>query len=263
MDLQLKGKIAAVAASSQGLGFAAARALAAEGAKVGICSRSRDNIESAASRLHDDTGAEVFPWVGDLSNRDEATGFVEAVAAHFKGLHVLVTNAGGPPPGGFEQAGFEELERAFHLTMESTIAMIKSAVPHMRRQKWGRIVNILSITVKQPETNLLTSNTMRAGLVGYAKSVSQELAAENILINNVAPGYTRTERLDELAESLAKKDKVMVDEIFARWQGNIPMGRLGRPEELAAVVTFLASEPASYVTGVTLQVDGGFVQGLL
>lgn len=263
MDLQLTGKVAAIAASSQGLGFAAARALAAEGARVGICSRSCDNIDKAAARLRADTGAEVLAWVGDLSNRDDAAGFVEAVAKHYGGLHVLVTNAGGPPPGGFDNVGREQLERAFHLTMESTVTMIETAVPYMRRGEWGRIVNILSITVKQPETNLLMSNTMRAGLVGYTKSVSQELAKENILINNVAPGYTATERLNELAEDLARKDKVSAKEIYARWHSKIPMGRLGKPEELGAVVTFLASEQASYVTGVTLQVDGGFVQGLL
>jgi len=147
--------------------------------------------------------------------------------------------------------------------MLSTIAMIKAAVPWMRKQNAGRIVNILSITVKQPESNLLVSNTMRSGLVGYTKSVSRELASENILINNVAPGYTRTERLGELADDLAGKTKVSVERVFGDWESKIPMGRLGRPEELANVVTFLASDAASYVTGVTIQVDGGFVQGLL
>jgi 3-oxoacyl-[acyl-carrier protein] reductase len=263
MDFGLKDRVAAVAASSQGLGFAAAHALAAEGAKIGICSRSADNIEKAATRLRDDTGADVFTRVVDLSDRRQATGFVDAVAKHFGALDVLVTNAGGPPPGGFAQAGFDELERAFHLTMESTIAMIQAAVPRMQSRNWGRIINILSITVKQPETNLLMSNTMRAGLVGYTKSVSLELAKDNVLINNVAPGYTRTERLNELAENLAGKEKMSVDEVYARWESKIPMARLGRPEELGAVIAFLASERASYVTGTTLQVDGGFVQGLL
>lgn len=263
MELQLKDKVAAVAASSQGLGFAAARALAAEATRIGICSRSKTNIEQAASRLRAETGAEVFTHVVDLSKREGAVGFVDAVAKHFGDLHVLVTNAGGPPPGGFEQAGFEQLERAFHLTMESTIAMIKTAVPRMRERKWGRVVNILSITVKQPEINLLMSNTMRAGLVGYTKSISQELARDNVLINNVAPGYTRTERLNQLAENLAANDNVSIDEVYARWEAKIPMGRLGKPDELGDVIAFLASERASYVTGVTLQVDGGFVQGLL
>lgn len=263
MKLDLEGKVAAVAAASQGLGFAVARGLALEGVRTGICSRSTKNIDEAAGRLRAETQADVFAHVADLSKNDEAQGFVDAVARHFGRLDILVTNAGGPPPGGYEAIGMAEIDRGYHLTLLSTIAMIKAAVPHMRKVKGGRIVNILSITVKQPETNLLVSNTMRAALAGYTKSVSRELAVENILINNVAPGYTKTERLGELAESLAAQRKQSLDDVFRNWEKAIPMGRLGRPEELANVVTFLASGAASYVTGVTLQVDGGFVTGLL
>lgn len=263
MDLQLDGKVAAVAAASQGLGFACALEIAREGARVGICSRSDANVRAAAERIAGETGADVFTHVADLSDPEAAAGFVDAVAGHFGGLQVLVTNAGGPPPGGYAEVDVEKLERGFHLTMLSTIAMMRAAIPRMQKQKWGRIVNILSITVKQPETNLLVSNTMRAGLVGYTKSVSHELARDNVLINNVAPGYTRTERLDELAASLAKKNRKSVEEVYAGWEEHVPMGRLGRPQELGRVVAFLASEAASYVTGVTIQVDGGFVKGLL
>lgn len=263
MQLNLENKVAAVAAASQGLGFAVARGLAGEGARVGICSRSVKNVEAAARRLVDQTGCDILSLACDVSRAEEAKRFVDTVADHFGALDVLVTNAGGPPPGGYEAIGLDEIDRGYHLTLVSTIAMIKAAVPHMRKQKGGRIVNILSITAKQPELTLLVSNTMRAGLVGYTKSVSQELASENILINNVAPGYTRTERLSELAEQLADANKQPAEDVFAAWEKKIPMGRLGEPEELANVVTFLASEGASYVTGVTLQVDGGFIQGLL
>lgn len=263
MKLGLEKKIAAVAAASQGLGFAVARELSLEGARVGICSRSSDNIRLAADRIARETGGEVFPYTADVARRDEAVGFVDAVADHFDGLDVLVTNAGGPPPGGFDDVGFDDVERAYHLTLESSVAMMKTAIPRMRANRWGRIVNILSITVKQPELNLLMSNTMRTALVGFSKSVSSEIAADNVLINNVAPGFTRTERLDELAADLAGRRGASVDDVYAEWEGKIPMGRLGRPEELARVATFLSSDAASYVTGVTVQVDGGFVQGIL
>ena len=262
MDLKIKGKVAAVAAASQGLGFAVARELAREGARVGICSRTDKNVIAAAGRIEDDTGADVFAHAADVSRTEEASGFVDAVADRFGRLDILVTNAGGPPPGGFDNIELEQIERAYQLTLLSTITMIKTAVPYMRKSKWGRIVNILSITVKQPETTLLLSNTMRAGIVGYAKSVSNELARHNVLINNVAPGYTKTERLAELAGDLAEREGKSTDDIYAGWETKIPMGRLGRPEELARVATFLASDAASYVTGVTVQVDGGFVQGL-
>ncbi|MFQ5512126.1 MAG: SDR family oxidoreductase [Candidatus Krumholzibacteriia bacterium] len=263
MDLQLNGKVAAVAAASQGLGFACALELAREGGRVGICSRSEANLGAAAERITGETGAEVFTHVTDVSDTGAAAGFVNAVAGNLGGVDILVTNAGGPPPGGYADVDTEKLERGFRLTMMSTIAMMQAAIPHMRRGKWGRIVNVLSITAKQPETNLLVSNTMRAGLVGYTKSVSQELAADNVLVNNVAPGYTRTERLDELATSLAKTNRQSTEEVYAGWEEHIPMRRLGRPEELGRVVAFLSSEAASYVTGVTIQVDGGFVKGLL
>ena len=263
MDLGLKGKVAAVAASSQGLGFAAARRLSLEGARVMMCSRDQGNIDKAAKRIASETGGDVYTHVADVSNAGEAVGFVEAAADRFGRVDILVTNAGGPPPGGFGDVGLGELERAYRLTLESAVAMMNTAIPRMRAVKWGRIVNITSITVKQPELTLLMSNTMRAALLGFTKSVAREIAADNVLINNVAPGYTRTERLDDLAKDLAARKEVGVDDIYAEWESRIPAGRLGEPEELANVIAFLCSETASYVTGVTIQVDGGFVQGLL
>ncbi len=263
MDLNLKNRVAAVAASSQGLGFAAALELSREGALVGICSRDPTRIADAGRRIEDETGGKVFAQTADVSRREEAQDFVNAVEKQFGRLDILVTNAGGPPPGAFDDLRTEDIERAFHLTLESALTMIRAAVPHMRKNRWGRIVNILSMTVKQPKTNLLLSNTMRPGILGFAKSISIELANENILVNNVAPGYTRTERLEELAADLARRSGGGIEQVFKEWETAIPIGRLGQPRELARVVAFLASDAASYVTGVTVQVDGGAVQGIL
>ena len=263
MDLGLKNKIAAVAASSRGLGYAVARELSAEGARVGICSRSEENVRAAAERIAKETKGEVFHVVADVSKRGEAIHFVESVAGKFGRLDILVTNAGGPPPGGFDDVALDDVDMAYHLTLESAIAMMKTAIPPMRQRRWGRIVNMLSLTVKQPEPTLLMSNTMRTALVGYTKSVAQEIAKDNVLVNNVAPGYTRTERLEELAQDLARRGNEGEGDVYHDWERNIPMGRLGEPEELAKVVAFLCSEAASYVTGVTIQVDGGLIKGLL
>jgi 3-oxoacyl-[acyl-carrier protein] reductase len=262
MDLGLKNKVAAVAAASQGLGYAVARELAAEGARLGICSRSEENIRAAAERIAAETGAEVFPFVADVSKRGEAIRFVEAVAGKFNRIDILVTNAGGPPPGGFDDVDLDEVTHAFHLTLESAIAMMKTVIPSMREKRWGRVVNMVSFTVKQPELNLLMSNTMRTGLMGFSKSVAREVAPDNVLINCVAPGYTRTERLEELARDIARREGEGIGDVYHDWEKRIPMGRLGLPEELAKVVAFLCSDAASYVTGVTIQVDGGLICGL-
>ncbi len=263
MDLGIRGKVAAVAAASQGLGFAAALKLSQEGARVFICSRDQEHIDAAAERIVAETGGEVSAHVADVSRASEAVGFVEGAAEKFGRVDILVTNAGGPPPGGFDDVGLGELEKAFRLTLESAVAMMNTAIPRMRAEKWGRVVNITSITVKQPELTLLMSNTMRAALLGFTKSVAREIAADNVLINNVAPGYTHTERLEELARDLAARKGIGAGDIYAEWESIIPARRLGNPEELANVIAFLSSEASSYVTGVTVQVDGGFVAGLL
>jgi 3-oxoacyl-[acyl-carrier protein] reductase len=264
MDFGIKGRAAAVAASSQGLGFACALELAREGASVAICSRDRGRVDDAAKRIREAVpGAAVHPMVVDLSKDSDCKSFVEDAAAKLGRLDILVSNSGGPTPGSLDQVTLDDFRRGVDSTLMSAITLMTSAVPHLRKNGWGRIVNILSITVKQPKTSLLISNTMRPGILGFAKSISLELAKDNITVNNVAPGYTRTERLDELAAHLSSTQKRQPEEVFAEWEKTIPAGRLGRSEELAAMVVFLCSERASYVTGVTIQVDGGAVQGLM
>ena len=262
MDLGIAGKVAAVAASSQGLGFACARELAREGASVAMCSRYRERIDRAATKIHEETGAEVYATVVDVSQQEDCIRFIEETVRQFGRLDILVTNTGGPAPGALDDINFDHVREGFDSTLMSAIVMMKATAPVMRKNKWGRIINILSMTVKQPKVNLLVSNTMRPAILGFAKSISFELAGEGVTVNNVAPGYTRTERLMELAEHLAKQSGETVEDVFAGWERTVPARRLGLPEELAAVVAFLASERAGYMTGVTIQVDGGSVLGL-
>jgi 3-oxoacyl-[acyl-carrier protein] reductase len=263
MELGIKGRAAAVAASSKGLGFACALELAREGASVAICSRDAARIADSAARIRDAVpGAKVHAAAHDLTTEAGARRFVEDAAATFGRLDILVTNSGGPTPGSFDQLGVEQMRESVPASLLAPIAMIHAAVPHMRAAKWGRIVNIMSVTVKQPKSNLLVSSTLRTGLLGYARTIANDLARDGITVNNVAPGYTRTERLDELAQHLSSTQGKTIDEVFAGWERDIPVQRLGRPEELAAVVAFLASERASYVTGTTTLIDGGAVQGL-
>ena len=262
MDLGIAGKVAAVAASSQGLGFACAMELAREGASLAICSRDKDRIDKAARTIHEETGAEVYAAVVDVSKQQDCIRFIDETVRQFGHLDILVTNTGGPVPGALDDVELDQVREGFDSTLMSAVIMMKAAVPHMRRRNWGRIVNILSMTVKQPKVDLLVSNTMRPAILGFAKSISFELAREGITVNNVAPGYTRTERLVELAEHISSRAGSTVEDVFAGWESTVPARRLGKPEELAAVVAFLASERAGYVTGVTIQVDGGSVLGL-
>lgn len=263
MDLGIKDRVALVAAGSKGIGFAVALELAREGARVFLCSRDEKRASDAARKIHDETGATVAGIGADVTNDEAVEHFVSLARERAGRIDILVTNAGGPPTSSFADADLDAFRRAFELNALSAIRLAKLVLPGMREQKWGRIVNITSVSAKQPIDGLLYSNTVRAALTGWAKTVSNEVAADNVTVNNVAPGYTLTGRQEELAEARSRALGKSKNEIIATWATQGPMGRIGQPDEIAAAVVFLASERASYITGVTLQVDGGWVRGLL
>ena len=263
MDLGLKGRVALVAAASKGIGYAAAHALAAEGVRVFLCSRDEARAQEAAAKISSETGTPCTGLRADVTNDEEVTRFVRTAQEEAGRVDICVTNAGGAPSSTFATTDLEMYRQAFELNALSAIRLAQLTVPAMREQRWGRIINITSISVKQPIDGLLLSNTVRAGLTGWAKTLSNEVAAEGVTVNNIAPGYTLTERQDELAVSRGLAMGKSKEELFALWASQIPMRRLARAEEIGDAVTFLASERASYITGVTLQVDGGWVRGLM
>jgi 3-oxoacyl-[acyl-carrier protein] reductase len=262
MDFGLSGRVALVAAASKGIGFAAARELAREGARVFLCSRDEGRAREAAQKIATETGTECVGVRADVTNDEDARAFVELARERAGRVDILVTNAGGPPHATFEQADLEMYRSAFELNALSAIRLAQLVVPAMRAARWGRVINVTSISVKQPIEGLLLSNTVRAGLTGWAKTLSTEVAAEGVTVNNVAPGYTLTERQDELAAARAGTSGKTKEELIEMWASQVPMRRLATAEEIAAAIAFLASERASYITGVTLQVDGGWVRGL-
>ncbi|MFN2531188.1 MAG: SDR family oxidoreductase [Pyrinomonadaceae bacterium] len=263
MDLGIHNRVAVVAAASRGIGFACALELAREGARVFLCSRNQTRATEAARKIQNETGAVVVGLAADVTDAAASERFMATVTEQAATIDILVTNAGGPPSTTFVDSDIEMFRRAFELNGLSAIRLAKLALPFMTEQKWGRIINITSISVKQPIDGLLLSNTVRAGLTGWAKSVSNEVAADNITVNNVAPGYTLTERQDELAEARGRALGKTSEEMIMLWASQAPMKRLADASEIAAAVAFLASERAAYITGVTLQVDGGWVKGLL
>jgi 3-oxoacyl-[acyl-carrier protein] reductase len=263
MDFGIKDRVAIVAAASKGIGFATALELAREGARVFLCSRDEKRADLAAREIHEQTGTPVAGFRADVTDQTSVEQFVEVVNERAGHVDILVTNAGGPPAGTFDQTDLDAFRKAFELNGLSAIRLAKLVLPAMRERKWGRIINITSVSVKQPIDGLILSNTVRAALTGWAKTVANEVAPDGITINNVAPGYTLTERQEELARSRAQATGKSMEEIVATWATQGPMGRIGKPEEIAAAIAFLASERASYITGVTLQVDGGWVRGLL
>lgn len=263
MDLGLRDRVAIVAASSRGLGKACAMELAREGTKTVVCSRGFEGLTATAEEMQALTGAEVLHICADLTRDAEIRKLADETLRRFGRIDILVTNNGGPPAGYFGDFGDDAWLEAHQLTLMSAVRLIRAVLPAMRGQRWGRIINITSVAVKQPLDNLLLSNVYRPGVVGLAKTLSGQLAADGITINNVAPGYTRTDRVLELAQARAVDEGKTVEEVLAETTASYPMQRMGEPEELAALVAFLASERAGYITGATIQVDGGYSKGLL
>ena len=253
MKLGLKNKIAFVAASSQGLGKAVALELAKEGAKLIINGRNKENLESTRKEIEKTAGGEVLALAGDLSNDNEREQIIKKSLDTYDHIDILITNTGGPPSGKFEDFKQEDWDKTYRSLLASVVGLINGFLPGMKQQQWGRIIAITSQAVKQPVNNLVLSNSVRASVAGLMKSLSNEFGIHNITVNNVMPGYTETDRLKELIES---------NPSFSSVKDEIPLRRFGQPEEFAAAVAFLASERASYITGISLAVDGGWIKGV-
>lgn len=263
MDLGLRGKVALVAAASRGLGRATALELAKEGTKLVLCARGAADLEAARADIVNRTGAEVHAVVADVSDRTQLERVTSEGMSRFGQIDILVTNAGGPPAGVFEAHGWDAWERAVNLTLRSAVELTRAVLPGMRARKWGRIINVTSIAAKQPVDNLILSNSIRSAVTGFARTLANEVATDGVTVNNILPGYTRTERVEQLAESTAKKEGITPTDVVARFEKEIPMRRLGEPEEFAALAVFLASTRASYITGQSIAVDGGWIKALL
>ena len=263
MDLGLKGKVALVAGGSQGLGLAVALDFAREGAKVAICAIDDPHLPAAAEAIRKAAGGEVFAIPADVSDLEQAKNFVRKSADRFGTVDILVNNAGGPPSMSFLEIDDELWLRGCRLNLLSTIVMTREAVPIMKEKRWGRIINMTSIAVKQPIDGLILSNTVRSGVIGFAKSLSNELASFNITVNSVCPGYTMTDRVRNLSKVLAEKQATTPEAVVDKWASEIPMKRIGTPEEFASLVVYLASQQAGYITGAAIQIDGGWYKGIM
>ncbi|MCA9934026.1 MAG: SDR family oxidoreductase [Ardenticatenaceae bacterium] len=265
MDLGLKGKVALVVAASKGLGFAAARQLVLEGANVAICSRSQERVDTAVQKLQEagGEGTAVAGFVTDVMDTDQLYKLVADTVAHFGGLDILITNAGGPPGGTFESTDIAAWEKALNLTLMSVTHLVKAALPHLRQSNAASILTVTSFSVKQPVPGLLLSNVLRPGVVGLTKALSQELGSIGIRANSILPGWTATERVGEIMDYRAQQNGTTPDAEIAKVTSGIPLGRMGDPTEFGNVAAFLVSPAASYISGAMLQVDGGSYAGLL
>ena len=263
MDLGLRGKVALVAASSKGLGRAIAEELAAEGANLVMCARGKETLEQTAQSIRETNGVKVITVAADVSNTADASRVAKAALDGFGRVDILVTNSGGPPSGPFENLTPEMWDAATSLLLKSAVELTRAVLPGMKERRWGRILNVTSIAAKQPIEGLMLSNSLRAAVIGFARTLASEVAPFNVTVNNLLPGYTRTDRVQELARAAGGKGGSSSTDIVSKWEKEIPMGRLGEPREFAALAAFLASERASYITGTSIAVDGGWIRSIL
>ncbi|MBU0516754.1 MAG: SDR family oxidoreductase [Proteobacteria bacterium] len=262
MDLGLTGKVAVVAGSSRGLGRAVAEALAGEGMNLALCARDKVVLEQTAREIETRHKTNVLAESLDVTDFEAGAKFVHQAHQKFGRLDVLVTNAGGPPGGTFDDFDLDDWQRAVDLNFMSGVNLIQAGVPFMRQAGWGRIINLTSVSVKRPLAGLILSNAVRSAVIGLAKSLANELAADKITVNNICPGYTRTARVEQLAEKVAADKGASPAEVIAGWESTIPVGRLGEPSEIGALAAFLASEQAGFITGQSIVIDGGFYRGI-
>ena len=262
MDLKLKGKVALVTAASRGLGYATALSLAQEGAQIAICSRNQTDIDDAGAEIADKTGVEVLSRVADITNGEQIEALVNATVAKFGHIDALFINAGGPPPGGFLDLQPEDWESAMELTVQSAVRLAYAVVPVMRDHGGGSILANTSVSVRYPLDNLILSNSLRLAVIGLVKSLALELGPDQIRVNAIAPGWTRTDRVDQLLENRAETKHTTPDEEARAIAGDLPLRRMAEPEEFARVASFLLSPAASYVTGITMLVDGGMARAI-
>ncbi len=258
MDLGIEGRVALLTGASRGIGRACAAALAAEGARVAICARGREAVEMAARDIAEETGGEAVPFVADVARPDDVDRLLSGIADTLGPVDILLVNNGGPPRGGFDVLEDKEWQEGFDVTMMSTVRLVRGVLPGMRERRWGRVLTIVSSSVRQPVDRLELSNALRPGIVGLFKSLAVTMGRDNVLFNCVAPGRIMTERF--LSGS---KNAGMTEEAYAeKHRVTVPLGRIGRPDEIADVVAFLASERASYINGATVIVDGGMIRSL-
>jgi 3-oxoacyl-[acyl-carrier protein] reductase len=263
VDTKLRGKVALVAAASKGLGRAIAEALAAEGASLAICARGEPALQATAQAITAKTGATTHAVVADVAAREGIQRVLDSTLGRYGRVDVLVTNAGGPPFGAFETHEWQAWQSAVELTLRSAVELTRGVLPGMRERKWGRVIHVTSLAVKQPVHGLMLSTSIRAAVTGFSRTLANEVAADGITVNTILPGYMKTERVIELNQVTAANEGVPVATVERRVQDQIPMRRLGDPHELASLAVFLASNGASYITGQSIAADGGWIQSLL